>query len=106
MIEIVNNGYNNFNVKVAVSLSTKTQVGTDKTLKQLLNILKNGGNAKIVGTFDSDTVEIPNALGKNGDALVLAGISDASGTAVTYTGEFEMGTGANKEKLYLTVHSS
>lgn len=105
MLEIKTTGYNNFNLAVSLTASSKTEVGTGKTLKQLINILKSGGNVKFNGKVDSTKVEIPNALGMNGTDLVLAGITDASGTATVYTGEFEMGTGANKDKLYLTIHT-
>lgn len=105
MLTITNNGYNNFNLAVSLPVSTSTVVGSGKTLKELLNILKSGGNAKLSATVGETKVEIPNALGMNGDDLVLAGVTDASGTATVYTGEFEMGTGANKDKLYLTMHT-
>lgn len=105
MLEIKTTGYNNFNLAVSLTASSKTEVGTGKTLKQLISILKSGGNVKFNGKVDSTKVEIPNALGMNGTDLVLAGVTDASGTATVYTGEFEMGTGANKDKLYLTVHT-
>lgn len=105
MLEIKTTGYNNFNLAVSLTVSSKTEVGTGKTLKQLISILKSGGNVKFNGTVGGTKVEIPNVLGMNGTDLVLAGITDESGTATVYTGEFEMGTGANKDKLYLTVHA-
>jgi hypothetical protein len=105
MLEITNNGYNNFDLAVSVTVSVSTVVGNGKTIKQLINILKNGGNAKLKAKVSNTQIELPNALGKTGNVLTLAGISDASGTATLYTGEFSMGTGANKDKLYLIMHS-
>ena len=106
MLEIKNNGYNNFELALAsMTVSSKTHVGNGKSMKQLINILKNGGNAKLKMKVSSTAIVIPNALGKTGTALTVSGISDASGTATVYTGEFEMGTGANADKLYLTIHS-
>lgn len=106
MLEIKNNGYNNFELSLgAMTASSKTHVGDGNSMKQLINILKNGGNAKVKMSVSSTAIEIPNALGKTGTALTISGISDASGTATVYTGEFEMGTGDNKNKLYLTIHS-
>ena len=106
MLEIKNNGYNNFELSLgAITVSTSKVVGDINTLKKCIEILKNGGNAKLKMSVSSTAIEIPNALGKTGDTLTISGISDASGTATVYTGEFEMGTGDNKNKLYLTIHS-
>lgn len=106
MLKIENKGYNNFKLSVSeLTVSSATVVGDQKTLKQLIAILKNGGKADFETSVSSSKIVLPSALGQTGDLLTLSGICDASGTQTVYTGEFAMGTGADKDKLKLTLHS-
>ena len=106
MLKIVNKGYNNFKLSVSeMTVSEATVVGNQKTLKELIAILKNGGKADFETSISSSKIVLPSALGQTGDNLTLSGICDASGTQTVYTGEFAMGSGGDKDKLKLTLHS-
>ena len=105
MLKIENKGYNGFKLTVSeMTVSTAKVVGNTKTLNELIRILEHG-NADFETTISNTKILLPNDLGKTGDTLTVAGISDASGTQTVYTGEFAMGTGVNKDKLKLTLHS-
>ena len=106
-MEFQNKGYNSYVVDLAVSsitVSEATVVGNGMTLQKCINILKRG-NADFKAKVGSTDVLLPNAFGMVGDDLIVSGIVDESGVQTVYSGEFAMGTGANKDKLYLTMHS-
>lgn len=101
-----NKGYNNFEIEVsgAITVSSAKVVGDANDLKRALSILKNG-TADFKGTVGEVDLVLPAAFGLEDDGVVIRGISEASGTQTAYTGELAMGTGVNKNKLYLTVHT-
>lgn len=101
-----NKGYNNYQIEIegAITVSTAKVVGDANTLKKCIEILKRG-NADFKGTVGEVNLVLPTALGLEGDGVVIRGISDASGTQTVYTGELAMGTGVNKNKLLLTMHT-
>lgn len=106
-MKFTNKGYNQFVVNLDVSsitVSQSTHVGDAKTLKKCIDILKRG-NADFKATVGSTDIVLPNAFGMVEDGLIVSGITDESGTQTVYSGEFAMGTGVNKNKLYLTMHS-
>lgn len=101
-----NKGYNYYQIEVegAITVSTSKVVGDAETLRKCMEILKRGG-ADFKGTIGETEVQLPNAFGMNDDVLVVRGISEAEGTQTVYTGELAMGTGVNKNKLLLTMHT-
>lgn len=101
-----NKGYNYYQIEVegAITVSTSKVVGDANTLKKCMEILKRGG-ADFKGTIGETEVQLPNAFGMNDDVLVVRGISEEEGTQTVYTGELAMGTGVNKNKLLLTMHT-
>lgn len=105
-MKFTNKGYNYYQIEVegAITVSTAKVVGDANTLKKCIEILKRGG-ADFKGTIGETEVQLPNAFGMNDDVLVVRGISDDAGTQTVYTGEIEMGTGVNKNKLLLTMHT-
>lgn len=104
-MDIENKGYNGFKLTVSeITVSTAKVVGDAKTLNELIRILEHG-NADFETKVSNTKIILPNALGMTGSKLTVAGISDASGTQTVYSGEFAMGTGADKDKLKLTLHS-
>lgn len=106
-MKIENKGYNKYVVDLDISsitVSQATVVGNAKTLAQCISILKRGVADFKAKVGDSDIL-LPNAFGMVDDGLIVSGIVDESGTQTVYSGEFAMGTGVNKNKLYLTMHS-
>lgn len=105
-MEFKNKGYNYYQIEVgeAITVSSAKVVGDANTLKKCIQILKNG-NADFKATVGEVDLVLPAALGLEDDGVVIRGISEASGTQTAYTGELAMGTGVNKNKLYLTMHT-
>ena len=104
-MEIKNVGYNNFEIAVSsITVSTSKVVGNGKTLKQMLQILKTGGNVNLKTSIGGNGVNIGGKLGDDNGTLMFGGSGIVGGSNATLTAEFEMGTGANKDKLYMTVY--
>lgn len=101
-----NKGYNHYQIEVegTITVSTAKVVGDVNTLKKCIEILKRG-NADFKGTVGEVDLVLPTALGLKDGGVVVRGISDAGGTQTVYTGELAMGTGVNKNKLLLTMHT-
>lgn len=104
-MDIKNVGYNNFEIAVSsVTVSTSKVVGNGKTLKQMIQLLKTGGNVNLKTSIGGNGVNIGGKLGDDNGTLMFGGSGIVGAANVTLTAKFALGTGANADKLYMTVY--
>lgn len=107
-MDIQNNVYNIPIVSVGtVTSGTKTEIGTKADFDKLVSMIEKSGlmicDVTLSGNYMKGSVLANHYAGENDGGIDFGGVTNYGGSPSVIAGTIETGTGANKDKVYVTM---